>query len=134
MSPAGIHCLLELYECPASLLDNHDHIVSVLKSAADIAKSSLLREVSFQFNPQGVTALALLAESHISIHTWPERGYAAVDIFTCGDHTEPEKACRYIEHNMQAARSDLQVIKRGLSTSPLDADPTEGSISTLSPN
>lgn len=108
--------------------------MSVIKSAADIAKSSLLREVSFKFNPQGVTALALLAESHISIHTWPERGYAAVDIFTCGDHCEPEKACRHIEHQMQAGRSELQVIQRGTSSTPLDADPSQDNFPTLSPN
>ena len=52
--------------------------------------------VTHSFKPQGVTGLALLAESHISIHTWPEIGYAAIDVFTCGDHTMPEKACKLL--------------------------------------
>ena len=58
------------------------------------AKQRSMHKIHHRFEPQGVTGLALLAESHISIHTWPESGYAAVDVFTCGDHTMPENACQ----------------------------------------
>ena len=60
----------------------------------------------------GVTGLALLAESHISIHTWPENGYAAVDVFTCGDHTMPEKACEVLCEELAAGRHALRSFLR----------------------
>ena len=68
--------------------------------------------ITHQFQPQGVTGLALLAESHISIHTWPESGYAAVDVFTCGDHTMPEQACAILCSELQAKRHALKSFLR----------------------
>ena len=64
------------------------------------------------FEPQGVTGLALLAESHISIHTWPESGYAAVDVFTCGDHTMPERACEVLAVELGASDHKLTSFRR----------------------
>ena len=113
-TPTGIgrHCILELYGCPNYLLDNQSFIQQVLREAAAIAKSTLLGELSHKFSPQGVTALVLLAESHISIHTWPESGYAAVDVFTCGEHTLPESACEYIANSLQAGKHVLNLVAR----------------------
>ncbi len=108
----GRHCILELYDCPSYLLDNQSLIQQALREAAEIAKSTLLGELSHKFDPQGVTALVLLAESHISIHTWPESGYAAVDVFTCGAHTLPEAACDYIAKTLQSGRYELQTLSR----------------------
>lgn len=108
----GRHCILELYDCPAYLLDNQAFIQETLRKAADIAKSTLLGELSHKFDPQGVTALVLLAESHISIHTWPESGYAAVDVFTCGAHTLPEESCEYIASALQALRHECSTLSR----------------------
>ena len=65
-----------------------------------------------RFEPQGVTGLALLAESHISIHTWPESGYAAVDVFTCGDHTMPEQARAVLRDELRAQRHALRSFLR----------------------
>ena len=112
--PVGRHCILELYDCPPDLLNNLVFIRNSLQGAAKIAKSTLLKEISYQFHPYGVTALALLAESHISIHTWPEIGYIAVDIFTCGQHTEPEAACKFLLHVFQAGNHVLLNLPRGL--------------------
>ncbi len=111
--PVGSHCILELYDCPTNLLNDAVFIQDSLREAAKRAKSSLLKEVTHQFHPYGVTALALLAESHISIHTWPENGYIAVDIFTCGEHTEPEKACKYLAQTFQAKKHVLLTLVRG---------------------
>ena len=113
-TPDGIgrHCILELYDCPDYLLDNQPFIQQVLREAAEIAKSTLLGELAHKFDPQGVTALVLLAESHISIHTWPESGYAAVDVFTCGAHTLPEEGCRYISQMLQSGRHELKMVSR----------------------
>ncbi|NWF60488.1 MAG: adenosylmethionine decarboxylase [Fischerella sp.] len=111
--PVGRHCILELYGCPIGLLNDIGFIREALQAAAKTAKSTLLKEISYQFEPYGVTALALLAESHISIHTWPENGYIAVDVFTCGQHTNPEKACEYLVKAFQANNHVLMTLPRG---------------------
>ena len=85
MDMVGKHCILELYDCDPSKLDDEVFLRSAITQAAERAGATLLNLITHQFQPQGVTGLALLAESHISIHTWPEAGYAAVDVFTCGD-------------------------------------------------
>ncbi len=72
----------------------------------------MINLITHHFEPQGVTGLALLAESHISIHTWPESGYAAVDVFTCGDHTMPEKACEVIYKELAAKSLSFNIVKR----------------------
>jgi S-adenosylmethionine decarboxylase len=108
----GKHCILELYNCSTELLNDAAFIQQALREAAKHADSTLLDEVKHQFHPQGVTALALLAESHISIHTWPEIGYAAADVFTCGQHTKPEKACEYLVEIFQASKHLLLQVPR----------------------
>ena len=90
----GRHCILELYQCDHAKLNDEAFIRTTITSSAKIAGATLLSLVTHSFKPQGVTGIALLAESHISIHTWPEIGYAAIDVFTCGDHTMPDKACK----------------------------------------
>jgi S-adenosylmethionine decarboxylase len=110
----GTHCLLELYDCPAHILNDLALIEESLRCAAQVARSTLLSLTSQAFQPQGVTALALLAESHISIHTWPETGYAAVDVFTCGEHTRPQNACEYLAAQMQSQSQTMtKLFRRG---------------------
>ena len=112
LNSVGRHCILELYDCPSVLLDDQSFVQQTLRQAANIARSTLLGELSHKFDPQGVTALVLLAESHISIHTWPESGYAAVDVFTCGEHTLPEEASRFIAQRLEAGRHELKTLPR----------------------
>lgn len=114
MTKVGTHCLVELYNCPPALLNDKQHITETLREAALRAKSTLLQEVVQTFEPHGVTGLALLAESHISIHTWPETGYAAIDVFTCGEHTLPEEAGRYMARSMKAGKAVMVRTQRGL--------------------
>lgn len=113
MSAAGMHCILEMYDCPAGLLNDPAYLGESLREAALEARSTLLNEVQHRFEPHGVTALALLAESHISIHTWPETGYCAADVFTCGEHTLPQQACEHLIKKLQARRYSLRTIERG---------------------
>ena len=113
MVSVGSHCLLELYGCPAGPLDDADFVRDALRRAAEEAGVTLLNEVSHRFHPQGITAIGLLAESHISIHTWPELGYAGADIFTCGDTAVPEKACEYLTRVFKPTRHHLRKIPRG---------------------
>jgi S-adenosylmethionine decarboxylase len=109
----GTHCIVELYGCPSELLNDHGFVKSAVREASDHGLATLMGEVSYQFEPQGVTALGLLAESHISIHTWPEHGYAAADIFTCGDRTNPQRAADFLIRKFQAQRHSLTKLVRG---------------------
>jgi len=118
MASVGIHCLLELYGCPRELLDDPEHIREGLRVSAKNAGATWLGEVHYKFEPCGVTALGLLAESHCSIHTWPEIGYAAVDFFTCGDSAIPEKACEALVTHMKAGRHVLARIPRATELKP----------------
>ena len=108
----GKHCILELYDCDKSKLNDEAFIRTNITSAAKSAGATLINLISHHFEPQGVTGLALLAESHISIHTWPENGYAAIDIFTCGDHTMPEKACQFLYNALLAKEFSLTNLNR----------------------
>jgi len=82
-----------------------------MENAAEASGASVVRTIYKKFIPQGVTVLSLLEESHISIHTWPEKGEAAVDIFTCGD-AMPKIGCDIITNQLKCDRSTLQHIKR----------------------
>ena len=108
----GKHCILELYECDALKLNDEAFVRTTITTAAKLAGATLLNLITHRFEPQGVTGLALLAESHISIHTWPENGYAAVDVFTCGDHTMPERACEILCNELLAKRFSLKSFHR----------------------
>lgn len=118
MASVGIHCLLELYGCPHAVLDDPERIRDALRSAASEAGATWLGEVHHKFEPCGVTALGLLAESHCSIHTWPEIGYAAADFFTCGDTAFPEKACEILVQKLEAERHALARIPRATELKP----------------
>jgi len=108
----GKHCILELYECDASKLNDEAFLRTTITTSAKLAGATLLNLITHRFEPQGVTGLALLAESHISIHTWPENGYAAVDVFTCGNHTMPERACEILCRELVARDFSLKTFQR----------------------
>jgi S-adenosylmethionine decarboxylase len=110
----GSHWILEMYDCPPAVIDDLEHVRVALREAVKAARSTLLHEAAHAFEPQGVTALGLLAESHISVHTWPELGYAAADVFTCGEHATPQAACEYLAAALQAGRFELRYIERGV--------------------
>ena len=112
----GRHCILELYQCDHAKLNDEAFIRTTITSSAKIAGATLIHLVTHSFKPQGVTGVALLAESHISIHTWPEIGYAAIDVFTCGDHTMPEKACKLLFKHFLAKHFSFKNITREIPT------------------
>ena len=110
----GKHCILELYDCDESKLNDEDFIRTTIKIASKHSGATLLKLITHRFYPQGVTGLALLAESHISIHTWPESLYAAVDVFTCGDHTIPGSAASYMYTALGATSHETETYTRPL--------------------
>ena len=106
------HLLLELYKCDHEKLNDESFLRCSLNRAAKLAKATVLNLISNKFEPQGVTAIALLSESHISIHTWPESNYSAVDIFTCGQNMMPELASQHLIESLMAKEHSLRIIER----------------------
>jgi len=106
------HLLLELYRCDYEKLNDESFLRCTISNAAKCANATVLNLISNKFEPQGVTAIALLAESHLSIHTWPESHYSAVDIFTCGKNMNPERASQYLIEVLLAEEHLLRIINR----------------------
>ena len=106
------HILFDLKECPPDLLDDEDFVRLCAWTAAKESKSELINISCHKFKPQGVTALAMLAESHLSIHTWPEKGVAMCDIFTCGSHSKPENAVQYLSEWLESTNTKSKCYER----------------------
>jgi S-adenosylmethionine decarboxylase len=107
----GDHYLLNLYGCDYDYLNNDVYLKDLLEIAAQSSGATIVQTISKKFEPQGVTAICLLSESHISIHTWPEKGEAAVDIFTCGK-AKPKIGCDIIIHQLKSSHHTLNYIER----------------------
>jgi len=112
----GRHLILDLYDCDPEILDNYEELQQLLETSLVMAKANILRIIGEKFKPQGVTLLALLAESHASIHTWPEIKYAAIDLYTCGDTTQTHKAAEFLKAKLKASSSNEKELVR--STTP----------------
>lgn len=113
MSLLGKHIFAEFYGCSFDILNNLSFLEEHLVNAAKISKATVLDSVSYKFDPQGITAVLLLAESHISIHTYPELNFAAVDIFTCGNIADPELGLNYLAEKLCCSDFDWQIMLRG---------------------
>ena len=116
MNVLGIHLLLELRQCNPVLLNDLDYIRDVMVEAAESVEAHVVGESFHRFNPQGVTGILAIAESHISIHTWPEYGYAAADIFTCGENFSPHAAAALIAEAFECKDPHFQEVTRGILT------------------
>lgn len=114
MDTIGCHIIAELAGCNVQLLESTDAIRDIITRAAVEANAEVREVAVHKFSPQGVSGVVVIAESHLSIHTWPETGYAAVDIYTCGDKTVPRAACRYIAQKLEAEHVYQSEIKRGV--------------------
>ncbi|RMG57470.1 MAG: adenosylmethionine decarboxylase [Deltaproteobacteria bacterium] len=110
----GRHILLELSGCPYALLNDVEYVRKSLLEAAERAQVTIISDSFNMFNPHGVSGMVIIAESHISIHTWPEYGYAAIDVFTCGDSALPERAVEYLVEAFQPEEYTTYVVKRGI--------------------
>jgi len=113
----GRHLILDLYDCDPVILNDYDGLEQIMLAGLSLSKANVLRIIGEKFQPQGVTLLALLAESHCSIHTWPEIGYAAVDLYTCGDTTNTHKAAEYIREKLGAQNAEEKELVRSISLS-----------------
>ena len=111
------HVHLELWGVDGALLDDPIRLEEVLRTAAVAAKCTVLGSVKNHFTPHGASVVVLVAESHLSIHTWPEHGYAAADILTCGE-TLPEEGVKSLIAQMNPARSEVNQYRRGFLQPP----------------
>jgi S-adenosylmethionine decarboxylase len=103
--------LVDLYGCKGDL-DNAEFLASVLKAAAQQMKSKIIKVVSHTFSPTGTTVLLILAETHISIHTWPEHDYAALDIFICSQEVDPEVGWQAVRDALKPSSFKIQKLVR----------------------
>ena len=111
--PLGRHILCEAYGCNPEVLTSRALVEAVMVGAA-LQAGAEIREVAFhQFSPQGVSGVVVISESHLAIHTWPEYGYAAIDVFTCGDRVDPWDACQRLLTEFGATHSTTTEIERG---------------------
>lgn len=119
MDALGKHLLLELKDCNRKLLSDLDFLRDTLLCAAREAGAIIVGESFHPFPPYGgVSGVVIIAESHLSIHTWPEYGYAAVDIFTCGNTIKPQRAVKLLVRELQAGDSSILELERGILKSP----------------
>ncbi|MHB1506191.1 MAG: adenosylmethionine decarboxylase [Sulfobacillus sp.] len=113
MDALGRHILVEADGCDSQLLNDPNQVENIMVTAA-LKSGAEVREVTFhRFSPQGVSGVVVISESHLAIHTWPEFGYAAVDVFTCGDRVDPWEAVTYILERFGATEYTTQEVARG---------------------
>lgn len=114
METKSQHLLVELFDCDMEALKSKNLLKNLLEKAAKAANVTIVQSVFHQYSPQGVTGIVIIEESHLSIHTWPEYGYASVDFYTCGEGV-PEKALSVIQEGLRSERAEILMIDRGKS-------------------
>ena len=114
MNALGRHLLVELNDCDREVLNDLDILRDAMLDAAIKSGAVILGDSFHRFSPQGVSGVVVIAESHLSVHTWPEYGYAAVDVFTCGCTVDPQKAADVLIERLGSKNHSLTEIKRGV--------------------
>src|SRR4029077_1606070 len=114
LNALGRHLLLELFDCDTDAINNVEGVKGALIEAAKRAQATIVDVVFHEFNPFGVSGVVVIAESHLSIHTWPEYRYAAVDIFSCGETLKPAEAAAYLVEQLGSARASVVELQRGV--------------------
>ncbi|MBC7360449.1 MAG: S-adenosylmethionine decarboxylase proenzyme [Desulfacinum sp.] len=120
MKSLGKHLIVELYECDFDLINEVASVEKILVEAVAISKATIVQPVFHQFSPHGVSGVVVIAESHFTIHTWPEYGYCALDIFTCGDLIDSDASLQYLKEAFKAGSMSVMEIKRGVLDLPAE--------------
>jgi S-adenosylmethionine decarboxylase len=115
----GTHLIIELYECHEELINNAQEVEEALIQAVEISGATMVQSVIHQFNPHGISGVVVIEESHFTVHTWPEYGYCALDIFTCGDEIDYYSALQYLKTQFQAKNLSVTEMKRGMLDLPV---------------
>ncbi len=110
----GRHILAEFYNCDSNVLNNVELIEKYMNEAAEECGATVIEKKFHMFNPYGVSGVVIISESHLAIHTWPEFGYAAVDLFTCGESCDPVIAYDYLKGKLNSGKGIYTELKRGI--------------------
>jgi S-adenosylmethionine decarboxylase len=105
--------LVDLYGCEGDLEDEN-FLLETLTEAVEKVGANIIRRITQQFSPHGISVILILSETHVSVHTWPEHGYAAVDIFICGTDRNPELAWDVIRKNLKPSSFELKKFVRDI--------------------
>ncbi len=118
MKQLGRHLIMELYDCDTAILDNVEQVEEIMLRAAEASGATVVTHACHHFSPHGVSAIVAIGESHLSVHTWPEYGYCAADIFTCGDGTDNGAALEVMRDAFRAGRHVAFEVQRGILGGP----------------
>jgi len=118
MKYLGRHLIVEFYNCDGNFLNDIKKIKEILIGGAKYAKATIIKVVFHKFSPYGVTGIIIIAESHISLHTWPEYSFASIDIYTCGSKVNPWKAYQFYKKYFKPKTVSVLEMKRGILNIP----------------
>lgn len=110
----GRHVLAEFFECDPNVLNNPTLVEKYMLEAALECGATVVQKCFHLFNPHGVSGVVIISESHLAIHTWPELGYAAVDLFTCGEQCDPKVAYEYLKERFNSKDASYTKLMRGI--------------------
>lgn len=110
----GQHVLAEFFECDPNILNSIDKVEKYMVDAALECGATIVQKCFHMFNPYGVSGVVIISESHLAIHTWPELGYAAVDLFTCGDKCDPKISYEFLKKKFHCQNATFTELKRGI--------------------
>ncbi len=113
MEGLGTHLIAELFNCNEFHINDVKKVEEVMMAAAELSSATIIKPFFHKFSPYGISGVIIIAESHFTIHTWPEYGYAAVDIFTCGD-LNYQAALDHIKNELEAERCSIFQFQRGI--------------------
>ena len=114
MDALGKHVIAELYGCSAEIINNQELIEDYMLEAVELSGATIVKPVFHKFSPHGVSGMVVVSESHFAIHTWPEYGYCALDIFTCGNLINNQIALDHLKNKFQATNISVVEMKRGM--------------------
>ena len=114
----GRHILAEFFDCDSNILNNLELIEKNLSEAAVACGAHIVQTCFHMFSPHGVSGVVIISESHLAIHTWPELGYAAVDLFTCGESCDPKIAYDFLKQAFASKSGSYSELRRGILASP----------------
>ncbi len=113
MKDLGTLFLAEYHNCDPHVLNDLEKIRGLMLEAAEVSGATVLSHSFHKFSPQGISGIIVISESHIAIHTWPEYGFAAVDIFTCGTRVDSWAAYRHLKQTLDSSETTVREIPRG---------------------
>ncbi|WP_036036686.1 adenosylmethionine decarboxylase [Leptospira mayottensis] len=114
MNALGKHVIAEFYDCDYEIINNHELVEDIMLKSVDLSGATTIKSVFHRFSPYGVSGVVVVSESHFAIHTWPEYGYCAVDVFTCGDLIDNQAALDYLKEKFGSKNISVVEMKRGV--------------------